>query len=101
MSPARFLLPAEVEMIEAAVYYEAQVPGLGDAFLAKIDSAVRDIRERPTAWPAIGGDIRKRLVHRFPYAVLYRVDPEEVVVVAIMHQRRRPDYWVGRIWSAQ
>jgi hypothetical protein len=36
-------------------------------------------------------------VHRFPYAVLYRPDPDEIVVVAVMHQRRRPGYWLGRM----
>jgi len=46
------------------------------------------------------GGIRKRPVHRFPYAVLYRVDPDEIVVVAVMHQRRRPDYWRSRIGSS-
>jgi plasmid stabilization system protein ParE len=45
----------------------------------------------------VGNGMRKRLVHRFPYALLYRVEPAEVVIVAVMHQRRRPDYWLGRI----
>ena len=97
MRTTRFLLPAEIEMVEAAVYYEMQVEGLGTAFLAKVKSVVRDVAARPAAWPIVRNDIRKRLVHRFPYAVLYRLDPEEIVIVAVMHQRRRPDYWLGRM----
>ena len=97
MNTTRFLLPAEIEMVEAAVYYEVQVRGLGAAFLAKTESAVRDVAARPQAWPIMRNGIRKRLVHRFPYAVLYRPDPDEIVVVAVMHQRRRPGYWLGRM----
>lgn len=93
----RFLLPAEIEMAAAAAYYEAQVRGLGDAFLDKVQSAVRDVTKRPDAWPVVGNGIRKRLVHRFPYALLYRAEPADVVIVAVMHQRRRPDYWLVRI----
>ena len=97
MRATRFLLPAEIEMVEAAVYYETQVGGLGAAFLAKVKTAVRDVAARPEAWPVVRNDTRTRLVHRFPYAVLYRLDPEEIVIVAVMHQRRRPGYWLGRV----
>ena len=97
MTVTRFLLPAEVEMTEAAVYYETQVRGLGDVFLGKVESAIHDIREHPQAWPVVESCIRKRLVHRFPYAILYRADPDEIVIIAVMHQRRRPGYWLGRI----
>ena len=68
MRTTRFLLPAEIEMVEAAVYYEMQVEGLGIAFLAKMESAVGDVVARPEAWPIVRNDIRKRVVHRFPYA---------------------------------
>jgi len=79
MKTARFLLHAEVEMLDAAVYYQAQAAGLGDTFLEKVDSGVRDIAEHPLAWPIVQGDVRKRPVHRFPYSVLYRADPDGVV----------------------
>ncbi len=97
MKPIRFLLPAEIEMVSAATYYETQVDGLGEAFLAKLESVVLDIAERPEAWPEICNGIHKHLVHRFPYAVLYQIDPDEIVVVAIMHHRRRPEYWLERL----
>nr|VFK77959.1 MAG: ParE toxin of type II toxin-antitoxin system, parDE [Candidatus Kentron sp. SD] len=97
MKIARFLLPAEVEMCEAAIYYQTQVDGLGDAFLTKVDSAVRDIVEHPLAWPVVQGDVRKRPIHRFPYSILYQDNPNEILIIAVMHQRRRPGYWLGRI----
>lgn len=84
-------------MLAAARYYESQAAGLGSDFLDKIDSAVQDIREHPERWPIIRLNIRRRLVHRFPYALLYRVDPTESIIQATMHLHRHPDYWVDRI----
>ena len=96
MKTVRFLRPAELEMLDAALYYELQALGLGDDFLDKIDVAVRDIGTNPSRWPIIRFDIHRRLIHRFPYALLYRVDSNEVVVLATMHLHRRPDYWTDR-----
>lgn len=96
MKPVRFLRPAELELLDAAQYYEIQARGLGSEFLDKIDAAILDIREAPERWPIIRSNIRRRLVHRFPYALLYRVEPEEIIIQATMHLRRRPDYWIGR-----
>ncbi len=83
-------------MRDAARYYEMQAPGLGRDFLDKVEAGFRDIAGNPERWPVAGMGIRRRLIHRFPYAILYRVDPEEVVVLAIMHLHRRPTYWLYR-----
>ncbi len=96
MRPVRFLRPAEVEMLDAAKYYELQATGLGDDFLDKIDAAIQDIGANPERWPIVRANVRRRLVHRFPYALLYRVDPNEIVIQATMHLHRRPDYWIDR-----
>ena len=96
MKPVRFLRPAELEMLDAARYYELQATGLGADFIDKIGAAIQDISENPERWPIIKDSIRRRLVRRFPYALLYRVDPDEVIVQATMHLRRRPDYWFNR-----
>lgn len=96
MKTVRFLRPAELEMLDAARYYELQAPGLGDDFLDKIGSAIQDIAEHPERWPIIRFNIRRRLVHRFPYAILYRVEPDEIIIQATMHLHRHPDYWLNR-----
>ncbi len=96
MKPVRFLRPAELELLDAVEYYELQATGLGSEFLDKVDAAIQDIRKAPDRWPIIKASIRRRLFHRFPYAVLYRIDPEEIIIQATMHLRRRPDYWLGR-----
>ncbi len=96
MKSVRFLRPAELELLDAAQYYEIQARGLGGEFLDKIDAAVLDIREAPERWPIIRSNVRRRLVPRFPYALLYRVEPDEIIIQATMHLRRRPNYWIGR-----
>ena len=99
MRSARFLAPAERELNEAARYYEGQASGLGADFLERVAVAVRDIRCHPDRWPAARGSVRRRLVRRFPYALLYQVDGEEVLILAVMHLRRRPEYWADRVQS--
>lgn len=97
MKPVRFLSISKQEMINSAIFYETQARGLGNDFLDKIDNAVDDVSKNPDRWPIINKNIRRRLVQRFPYCILYRIDSEEIVILAVMHLRRRPDYWVERI----
>jgi len=96
MKTPRLLRPAEDEMLEAAFYYEQQSSGLGQDFLRKVQGAIEEIAQHPTRWPKVRGDIRRRLVHRFPYAVLYEDHAQEIVVIAVMHLRRHPTYWIDR-----
>lgn len=93
---SRLLLPAEQEMFDAARYYELQAPGLGQDFLDKVETALQDLIHSPERWPILQEDIRRRLIRRFPYSLLYRIDPCEVVVLAVMHQKRHPSYWLPR-----
>ncbi|MFP7753839.1 type II toxin-antitoxin system RelE/ParE family toxin [Thermodesulfobacteriota bacterium B35] len=93
----RFLPPAEQELNEAAVYYESRVPGLGVHFLDLIDAAVNEIRDHPEGWEEVDEGIRRRVVRRFPYSILYTSQTEEIVVIAVMHHKQKPRYWVTRL----
>ena len=93
---ARFLSDAEDEMNEAASFYESQVVGLGEKFLDEVNECVERILERPKIGRRLRGDIRRLLVTRFPYSVVYATQGETAVVVAVAHLRRRPGYWVRR-----
>jgi len=83
-------------MAEAARYYEERQDGLGALFLSRIQTALRELCERPSACLAVQGPIRRKLARQFPYAVLFREDEEEIVVIAVAHLRRRPGYWIPR-----
>ncbi len=99
MTVARFLLPAEEEMVAAAQYYEHQSVGLGTEFLTEVERTIAAISAHPNAAPKVKGEIRRWLLQRFPFGVLYVTTDEEIVIVAIMHLRRRPGYWEDRIRS--
>jgi len=96
MTDVRFLAPAEEEMETSAQYYEQQLPGLGYRFLNEIDRGVRAIKTLPKAAPVIHPNIRRKLLRHFPYALLYRIAPTEIVILAVMHLRRKPGYWLNR-----
>ena len=84
-------------MLEAAKYYESQATDLGIDFLSEVERAVNSIAELSMTWPVIEGELRRRLVRRFPFGILYRIEPEEIVIVAVAHLRRKPGYWRERI----
>ena len=92
----RLLLSAEQEMFDAACYYEMQAPGLGADFLNKIELAFQDIATTPERWPIVRDTIRRRLIRRFPFSLLYRIDHDEIIILAVMHQKRHPSYWLPR-----
>jgi plasmid stabilization system protein ParE len=87
---------AKVELNEAAQYFEGESPGLGQAFVTEVERCTDEIVRYPEAGPVTRGSIRRRLIRRFPYALLYRVKPTEVRILAVMNLKRRPAYWVGR-----
>ena len=87
---------AEQELNDAARYYELESQGLGAAFLREVERCCALIVEHPEAGHAIRGAVRRWLIARFPYAILYTLTPDVVRVVAVMNLKRRPGYWVGR-----
>ena len=87
---------AEAELNDAIGYYETEQAGLGAAFLAEIRRSTAAIVEYPEASPIIGGVVRRRICERFPYALLYEHHVDQIRILAVMHLKRRPGYWVGR-----
>ena len=87
---------AETELQEATEYYESQRTGLGLDFAAEINWTIQNILEFPSAWPIFEGNLRRCLVPRFPYGILYEADGGLVHVIAVMHLHRNPRYWIHR-----
>lgn len=88
---------AERELIESARFYEARSGGLGGDFIRQVERTLAQIVLHPEAGTFFSGTIRRRLVQRFPFAVLYQPAPEELWVIAVMHLHRRPGYWKDRL----
>ena len=93
----QFLALAEKELDEAKEYYDIQYSGLGDQFLSEIGSALERIKQHPNAWHPLGKRTRRCQLKRFPYAVIYQVRGQGILVVAIMNLHRQPNYWQQRI----
>ena len=96
MIPYSFHPEAEAEFAAAALFYESRVAGLGRSSSGEVQRTISLIREYPNAGALVRPAVRKTLVDRFPYAVVYRHDPESVIILAIAHARRRPGYWKRR-----
>lgn len=88
---------ARKEYLEAAAFYEKRRPGLGAAFTFEIEATIERIIESPTRWRVVEQDVRRCLSHTFPYGILYTIEGDSVLIVAIMHLRRRPGYWLERL----
>jgi plasmid stabilization system protein ParE len=92
----RFTRAAQREMDDAYDWYEAQLPGLGTEFLTEIDKAVRRIAAFPFSCVEVCPSVRRCLTGRFPYGVVYGLEDETIVIVAVAHLHREPHYWVER-----
>jgi plasmid stabilization system protein ParE len=87
---------AEQELNEAIDYYEEIDPALGYDFATEVYAAIQRVVALPAAWIVIDGDIRRSMVKRFPYGVLYSLEDDDIYIVAVMNLRRHPNYWKHR-----
>ena len=87
---------AFAELEQAHKWYEEQASGLGGLFFQEVQYAVGRIYENPQAWPSYSHGTRRFLLHRFPYALVYRVKSTTLQVFAVMHLKRKPGYWTQR-----
>lgn len=84
---------AELELIEAAVYYERQVVGLGERFEAEIRRATDLLLAQPEIGIPADQNLRKFILTRFPFTLYYAVASDVLRIEAVAHQYRRPGYW--------
>ncbi|MFI8744383.1 type II toxin-antitoxin system RelE/ParE family toxin [Pseudomonas sp. NPDC077186] len=89
---------AEAEFLESVGYYESKVPGLGGALITEFEALAALVGESPKAWQIeLEPDIRRVPLKRFPLSIVYRESPDGFQVLAVAHERRRPQYWLGRL----
>ena len=84
---------AEAEINEAADFYDLQALGLGTVFLDEIQHVIETVMRHPQAAMLLRGNLRRKLMAKFPYSPVYSVRPNEIRVLAIAHHKRRPFYW--------
>lgn len=87
---------ALAEYAEAVQYYAKQRPELAQAFINAIEDAVYRVKESPTRWTVLDEDIRRCLARKFPYGILYTIEEDYILILAVMHCSREPGYWKNR-----
>ena len=88
---------AEADLAEAATWYESQRPGLGHAFLDQVAAVLAALAEEPRRYPKVHRGVRRALLSRFPFGVFYHIEPDRIVVLAVMHASRHPRHWKRRV----
>jgi len=81
----------------AARYYAGCQEGLELRFMASVEAAVRRIADAPDRWSILEQDVRRCLTKVFPYAILYTIETDYVLIIAVMHCHRQPGYWRARL----
>jgi toxin ParE1/3/4 len=92
----RFHPEAECEYSEVIRYYLEINARLAEDFIEEIEHGMAAIQRHPLAWRLITSDVRRYLVHRFPFGIYYTCDTDFVTIWAVMHLSREPDYWKSR-----
>jgi len=87
---------AEIEFNKSIDYYEEIESGLGYDFALEVYSTIKRSVEFPDAWTVFEGEIRRSLVKRFPYGILYSKEQKGIFIVAVMNLYRQPEYWKHR-----
>ncbi|MAS93353.1 MAG: plasmid stabilization protein [Verrucomicrobiales bacterium] len=85
------------ELEEIRDYYEDKSVGLGKAFVDEFERQLMNIAAMPSRWMIVQGDVRRSLMKRFPYVILFRVIDDEIIrVTVVKHEKRHPVFGLGR-----
>ena len=96
MTSVIFAPDAEAEFLEAIKYYEECRRGLGRHFRFAIDSSIKMITDSPFMYRVIKFPFRRFLLQKFPYAIIYTIEPDHIQIIAVAHTKRKPGYWMDR-----
>ena len=97
MGAYRLTTEARGELAFGVSFYDSEYPGLGQELAIEVRRLCRLISESPTAGIELRTGLRRRILRRFPYSILYTIDDDSVLVIAVAHQSRRPGYWTRRV----
>jgi len=87
---------AEIDIEEAAIWYEKQREGLGNEFLDEVQATLDIIEENPYLYAVVHRNTHRALIHRFPFGIFYRIEHNLLIVIAVLHGSRHPKRWQKR-----
>ena len=96
MSAIQFDPDARAEFLDAVEYYEKCEPGLGRRFRLAVETSAGDAAESPFRFRVLRGRFRRCLVPGFPYSIIFSIEPEFILVMAVAHAKRKPGFWNDR-----
>ncbi len=97
MKPVKFHPKSQIELFEAARYYEFQQKDLGKRFLLALQNSIMSIQINPQVYQLTDDNLRKCRVSKFPYGIVFRDKTDIIEVIAVIHLRRRPGFSKSRI----
>jgi plasmid stabilization system protein ParE len=102
MTEVRLATEATAELAEAVLWYEGRNEGLGSELLDEVEQVLPRIRAMPESFPRLVDapedlEIRRALLPRFPYALVFIATLTEIQIIAVAHTKRRPAYWLDRV----
>ena len=93
----RRLSAAEDEFLNSVAFYLGESPQAAERFVNEVESAVEELSRDPNLYPVYEDIVRRKVLNAFPFSIYYFIENDEVVIVAIMHNKRRPKYWRKRL----
>lgn len=87
---------ALTEYAEAVKYYAEQRTGIAQVFINAVEDAIYRIRESPDRYVSIDENVRRCMTRKFPYGILYTLEQDYILILAVMHCSREPRYWKNR-----
>ncbi len=79
------------------VWYEEQLQGLGNQFLNELEDGYTAISNFPDTWATFQYGFKRYILNRFPFSIVYKLTPQNIFIIAVMHNSRKPLYWLDRI----
>ncbi len=91
-----FHVEAQWDYTDAIEYYLGVDANLAESFISEIEHGISVIRRNPLTWRIVESDVRRYLVHRFPYGIYYTCENDFITIWAVLHLSREPGYWLHR-----
>jgi toxin ParE1/3/4 len=87
---------AEEELLSEIAYFELHLPGLGRRFYTEVQRVEKLLAQFPQSGQEISPGARKYAMRAFPFSLIYSIEKDSLLILAVAHQRRRPGYWLRR-----
>ncbi len=87
---------ARTEFLASVQYYEDCRHGLGHGFRIAVNSATEKIKESPFRYRTLHAPFRRYLLQKFPFSIIYSIEPDHIRIIAVAHTKRKPGYWLER-----